>query len=157
MTRRDILLVALVVVLGGLYVACFTDWFRTKTMRIEYSARPLREAWGVRGRVDPAGKRPDSVTFSLHRDYRLTSVQVVRVDEVETNQYARRYWDLVCQGGSPPVNAIAYGMPIPGMTSSVPGLAAEPLKPGVRYRLLLQAGSVKGTNDFEIAGPAGRR
>ena len=152
MTRKDIVLVTLVLLLGGVYVCCFTGFFRGKVMRIEHTARPLREAWAGGRRLDPNNQRPDSVTFSLHRRYRLTSVQVVSVEEASTNKYPRRYWDLVCATGTPPVDAISYGIPIRGMTSSVPGVAAEPLQPGEKYRLLVEAGSVKGTNDFQIAG-----
>jgi hypothetical protein len=157
MTKKEILLVALVVILGGVYVCFFTDCFRPRIIRIEHSARPLREAWAGGQRVNPAGARSDSVTFSLHNDYRLTSVQVVSAAEARTNQYARRFWHLVCTTGTPPVNAISYGNRIPGMTSSVPGAVAEPLQPGVDYRLLVEAGSFKGSNDFRIAGQAAVR
>jgi hypothetical protein len=157
-TKKEIFLVALVVVLGGLYVVCFTGWFRPKMIRIEHSARPLREAWTGGGqRVDPTGKQANNVTFTLHKDYRLTSVRVVPAAEFETNHLAHSLWYLVCKAGSPPVHAIGYGVPIPGMTAFFPGTEAEPLEPGVLYRLIVEARhSARGEHDFAIAGPARR-
>jgi hypothetical protein len=158
MTRKDIFLVVLVAALGGMYVGYFTDWFRPKVMRIEHSARPLREAWTGDGkRVDPTGKQVNNVTFALHKDYRLTSVRVVPAAEAQTNKAAHTLWHLISKAGSPPVNGFAYGQPIPGMTSSVPGFVTEPLEPGVQYRLLVEAGPVKGTNDFSIPERAAAR
>jgi hypothetical protein len=151
-SKKEIVLVALVVVMAGLYVYYFTDWFRPKYIRIEYTVRSLREAWGGNGRrTDLAEKQPHNVTFSLHKDYRLTSVEVVKLAESQTNKYAHALWSLTSRSGSEPVNSIAYGMPIEGMEPSVVGTPdAEPLEPGVEYRLLVQARSIKGTNVFSV-------
>jgi hypothetical protein len=150
-SKKEIVLVALVVLMAGLYVYYFTDWFRPKFIRIEYTVRSLREAWGGNGRRADAGKQAHNVTFSLHKDYRLTSVQVVTAAESRTNKYAHALWSLTSKSGSAPVNSIAYGMPIEGMEPSVTGgPEAEPLEPGVEYRLIVEARSVKGTNDFSV-------
>ena len=150
-SRKEIILIVLVVVLGGVYVWGFTDWFRTKFIRVEHTVRSLREAWTSGGqRVDPAGKMLNDVTFSLHKDYRLTSVRVVPLAEFRTNRYPHAVWHLVCKAGAPPVNGFAYGTPIPGMTLAAPNTEAQPLEPGVEYRLLVEAGSIKGTNDFSL-------
>jgi hypothetical protein len=158
-SKKEIVLVALVVVMAGLYVFYFTDWFRPKFIRIEYTVRSLREAWGGGGRrVDLASKQPNNVTFSLHKDYRLTSVEVVSVAEAETNKYPHALWSLVSKSGSSPVNSIAYGMPIEGMEpSAISSADAEPLEPGVEYRLLIQAKSIRGTNNFSVPAKSASR
>jgi hypothetical protein len=149
-SKKEIILVAFVAMMAGVYAYFFTDWFRPKFIRVESSVRPVREAWGPNGRVDRAGKQLNDVSFSLHKDYRLTSVQVVALDEARTNRYPHALWSLASKSGSEPVNAISYGTPIAGMAPAVAALEVEPLERGVQYRLLLEAGSIKGTNDFIV-------
>jgi len=149
-SKKEIILVALVVMMAGLYVYHFTDWFRHKTIRIESTVRSLREAWGPNGRVDTTGKQINNITFSLHKDYRLTSVQVIPAAEARTNRQAHALWSLASKKGSAPVNAISYGTPIEGMAPLSAFVEVEPLEPGVEYRLFVEAGSIKGTNDFII-------
>jgi len=154
MTKKDVFLITLVVVLGGLYAIYFSEWFRPKYIRIEYSSRPLREAWSGQGqRVDPQGNQVGNVTFSFHGDYRLTSVKVVSTAEFATNKYAHPLWHMVCKNGSQPVSGFSYGLSIPGMSAAAADSAADPLEPGVQYSLLVEAGSLKGTNNFSIGGP----
>lgn len=148
-SKKEIFLAMLVAVLGGLYVCYFTDWFRQRVIKIEHTARPLREAWTGGGqRVDPTGKQLNNVSFSLHQNYRLTSVRVFRL--AETSNEAPPLWHLVSKAGSSPVNTVAYGMAVPGMTSSIPGMVAGLLEPGFEYRLVVEARSAQGTNDFSI-------
>jgi hypothetical protein len=159
MTKKDICLVTLVAVLGGWYAFHFTDWFRHKVIRIEHTVRALPEPGPAYGRpADPTGKDVEKVAFSFRKHYRLTSVKLVLAAEIQTNKYAHPLWELVSPKGSQPVNGIVYGNPIPGMASAVPAADAEPLEPGVEYRLLVEARSLKGTNDFNVpARSASRR
>ena len=121
--------------------------------------RSSREAWGGNGqRVDRGDKAGGDVTFTLHGDYRLTSVQVVPLTEFKTNRFAHPLWHLVSKSGSPRVNGFAYGTAIEGMTPEVATAEPESLEPGVEYRLIVEAGSLRGTNDFSIpARSASRR
>jgi len=154
MSRKEYFLVGLVVVLVGLYAVFFTDWFRPKSMRIEHSTRSLREAWSGGGqRVDMTGKRElGNVMFALHWNYKLTSVKVVPLAEYQTNKYARPLWELVAKSGSEPVDGFAYGMAVSGMSPARPMPEPDPLVPGVEYRLIVMAGSVKGEHDFKLEG-----
>lgn len=146
----------LVVVLVGVYAVYFSNWFQPKIMRIEHSARPLREAWTGSGmRVDPSGKQElGNVTFTLRHKYRLTSVKVVPLAEYLTNKYVPPTWELVSKSGSGPVDGFAYGMTIPGMAPARELLAPEPLQPGLEYRLVVEAGGVKGEHDFKVDVPS---
>ncbi len=149
MSRKEVFLIGFVVVLAGLYAVCFTGLFKPKVIHIEHAARPLREAWTGNGqRIDPTGTQLNNISFSLHQDYRLTSVQVFR--SADTNNDAHVLWHLVSKAGSEPVDTIAYGTDIPGMDSSISGTTAEPLEPGIEYRLVVEARSAKGADDFNI-------
>src|SRR5436190_21006474 len=99
-SKKEMFLIALVVIMAFLYLGFFTDWFRRKTIRIESTVRSLREAWGPEGRADPGGKQSGNVTFSLHKEYRLTSVQVVPAAEGKTNHFAHALWSLTSKKGS---------------------------------------------------------
>ena len=45
-------------------------------------------------------------------------------------------------------------MPIRGMRPTVKGATPDPLEPGVKYRLLIEAGSRKAEHDFEPVASA---
>ena len=143
MNKKEFVLLGLVVVLGCLYSYFFTDWFAPKTIQIEHTARPSREA--------------GNVTFALNRTFKLTSIQVVPLAEYETNQYAHPLWHLVSERGSDPAKAFAYGFPIAKMAPSVPGASPAPLVPGIKYRLIIEAGSHRGEHDFSVPVRAGIR
>jgi hypothetical protein len=152
MSRKEWVLIALVLVLGGLWAVYFSGWFAPKVIRVEHSVRSLRESWGPRGvRVDPTGKQEfGNVSFSLHKNYRLTSVRVVAVSDIKTNNHAHALWHLAAKVGSQPVDSLAYGLPVAGMTAYSAGVEPEPLEAGIEYRLLVEAGSWKGERDFVI-------
>jgi hypothetical protein len=152
MSRKEWVLVALVLVLGGLYVVYFSGWLGPRVIRVEYSVRSAREAWGTGGRrVNPAGKAElGGVSFALHRNYKLTSVKVLPAADAKTERYAHPLWHLVARKGSQPVDSLAYGLPVAGMTNASAGVGPEPLETGVEYRLLVEAGSWKGARDFVV-------
>jgi hypothetical protein len=154
MTKKEYILIGFALILGGLYVVFFSDWFKPRFIRIEHTIRASREAWTGNGRrAEPAAKGAGSVTFSLHKNYKLTSVQVFAAAEIQTNKHAHPLWHLVSQAGSEPAEGFAYGFPINGMLPGVAGSEPDALEPGVEYRLLVAAGSLKGTNDFKLERP----
>jgi hypothetical protein len=149
LSRKEIFLVALVLVLGGSYIVFFSDWFKPRFIRIEHSVRSSREGWAGSNRVE-AVAGAGAVTFALHKPYKLTSVQVVPLAEIQTNKYAHPVWHLISKEGSVPADGFAYGFPLQGMSPAVSGVEPEPLASGMKYRLLVEAGSLKGTNDFKV-------
>lgn len=155
MNRKEWILVALVLVLGGVYAICFSNWFRPKVMHIEHSARSLRDAYGSGGqRIDPTGKQQlGNVTFGLHGNWELTSVKVVLAEDARTNKYPHAIWHLVSEDGSERVKGLCYGLPVPGMEPASVVVEPEPLKPGVEYRLLVEASSTRAEHDFTLPRP----
>lgn len=157
-SKKELFLAAVVVVLAGVYVHYFTDWFRSRPILIEHSIRPSVAQRGIGpGAAAPAHPTAFIVSFALDREYKLTSVKVVAVREALTNQNARPLWHLIADSSSIPTRAIAYGMQVAGMKPATSGAGAEPLKPNVEYRLLVEAGRRQGQRDFKYAAANIRR
>lgn len=155
MSRKEYFLIGLVVVLGGLYALYFSDWFKPKIIRIEHTVRAVQGGWATVGRPSNAADKPvNNVTFSLHKDYQLTSVKVMVAADARTNKDAHPLWHLVSKHGSQPANSLAYAEPVNGMMPASPGTDAEPLQPGTEYRLAIEARRWKGEHDFQIPAQA---
>jgi hypothetical protein len=148
MTRKNILLIALVLLLGGLSVYLNRARFKSETVQIGNRTVPFR------GRV-PRGQKPpaNSLIFLLNRELALTAVRVVYVSDIETNKYPHPTWELISESNSVPVKDFIYGTNIRGMRPSVKGAVADPLQPGVKYRLFIEAGAIKAEHDFTAAKP----
>jgi hypothetical protein len=149
-TKKELSLVAFVFILAGVYVHYFTDWFKSRPIRIEHSIRPnLALLSNRQGERASTSQTAYIVSFALDREYKLTSVKVVAVSEVATNPDARPLWHLISDSKPVPTRGMAYGEPIAGMKPAASGAVPEPLKPNVDYRLLLEAGRRKGQRDFK--------
>ena len=156
MTKKETILVGLAVILAGVYLGCFTDWLKEKHIGIEHAVRPNVTVPSRRGNPgNPANPSAYTLTFSLGREYKLTSVKVVPAAGFPTNQNVSPLWHLVGDAKSAPTRFIVYGLPIAGMKPLVTGANAEPLATGVEYRLIVEAGGIKGEHNFKITGPAG--
>jgi hypothetical protein len=144
MTKKNIFVVVAVVLLAGLSLYLNRGRFQSEPVRIGSRSMQPRAAGLRRGAKDPA----NSVVFLINRPLKLTSVKVVPVNDIQTNKYALPVWELVSQTRSIPVKDFIYGANIKGMQPSVKGAVADPLQPGVPYRLLVEAGDVKVEHDF---------
>jgi hypothetical protein len=147
MTKKNWLMTIVLVVLAGVYVFYFTDWFKPKIIHISSTSRAMRS----RFRNAPAGNTaPVPVIFSLEPQSKLTEIKVVPLAVWQTNQAVLPVWHLVASSNSMPVKMFVYGQHIRGLKPEVPGANAEPLQPDVTYRLFVTAGSAKGQHDFEV-------
>jgi hypothetical protein len=136
MSKKNIFLISLVVVLAGVYLVYFTHWFQPRVMRISHTSRPAGDRSSVR------------MAFSLGDEYELTEVKVVPLDDYKKNPDVPPLWHLVSDDGSDSTRLFYYGENISGMDPAVSGAEPDPLQPGVRYRLFVAAGSLKGQHDF---------
>lgn len=144
MNKKNYTLIAIAVVLAGVYVVYFTNWFKPKIMLISSTSRAIRTAQNT-----PAGTAPVRLFFDLGgNDYSLTDVKVVPLAEWQTDKLTQPVWHLVAEEGSDDVGQFYYGENISGMDPDVDGARPQPLKPGVKYRLFVAAGKVKGQLDF---------
>ena len=144
------MLIGLAVLLGGFSLYLNKDWFASEDIQIHHRSRP-----GGTGRMGffrrnrpPASPDTDPIYFAFDRKLKLTSLKVIPVREIETNKYPHPICHLVAKSNSVPIADWSYGMPIPGMRPAVQGATPDPLEPGVKYRLLIEAGKIKAEHDF---------
>lgn len=140
MKNQTKLLIFTAVILAAVYAYKFTDWFAEKKIQIKF--RSL-------GRVQGNGKTSDPITFFLDKEYRLTSIKIISLDDAATNKYPHDFWHLISESNSIPVSDFVYGKNISGMKPSIAGLAAEPLQKAANYRITVEAGKLKGEKDFQ--------
>ena len=143
MGKKPWLPIALIVVVGGLFIYLNRDWFQRRPIQISH--RLYRFA----GRFGGADS-PTPVMFELDRQVKLTSIKVVGVADAKTNKYPQALWHMITRSNSVPTKGFVYGMNVPGMHSAVDGAVAEPLDPSQTYRLLMEAGSLKAQHDFTL-------
>ncbi|HUZ08136.1 MAG TPA: hypothetical protein VMV89_11695 [Candidatus Paceibacterota bacterium] len=175
MTKRNWFLFFVAIGLAVFYVVHFTDWFKPKIIHIaainvRVNARANARANGRAGRmfralnprfrgrfgnlVNPAVPTADSATvpiaFKFERPYKFNDIRVVELAEWQTNHQCLPLWHLVADTNSVPISGpFIYGGRVSGMKLAVAGARAQPLQPGVKYRLLVTAGSAKGELDFK--------
>ena len=144
MTKKTRFLIILAVLLAAFSVYLNRDRFGGKSIQISHRSFAPR---GNMGRIW-ADAPANPVVFLVNRDIQLSSVKVVAADDAQTNKYPHALWELAADSRSVPVHEFIYGFNIRGMKPPVKGRQAEPLQPGVKYRLLLAAGSFKTDHDF---------
>ena len=143
MTRKQWMLVMLAVILGSLSLYLNRDWFAKDSIQIICRSRANRT-----GGRPPGDSAVEPVVFGLSRSAKLTSLKVLSVSDLQTNKYPHALWHLISESNSVPVKEFYYGTHIHGMHPEVKDTQAEPLEPGISYRLFLEAGSLKGQRDF---------
>jgi hypothetical protein len=146
MTRKKWTLIALVVVLGGFSLYLNQDWFAKDVIQITHRSRPARAGLFRRKSADDSLVNP--VLLGFDRKLKLTSVKVIPLSDIQTNKYPHPIWHLISDSNSVPTKAFYYGDRINGMRPEVKGATAEPLEPGVPYRLFIEAGAFKAEHDF---------
>jgi len=154
MSKKNIALILLLLVMGGIYVFYFTSAFREPTIEISTRIRPQvnprqrRSKSGVApAPVSPAG---NSISFALNNKYALTSVKVIEETDAKTNKYPHPLWHLISESNSVPTKSIFYGAPIGGMKPEYAKTKPEPLQTNVPYLLQIEAGDLKGEVAFKI-------
>jgi hypothetical protein len=144
MIKKNTLLILLVLLLGGLSFYINRDRFGVEPVQVSDRSMQPRGA-GLRQAGDSAA---NLVVFLFSRELSLTSVKVVVASDAATNKHPRAIWELASDSGSAPVKDFIYGMNIQGMKPAATGALAESLQPGVKYRLLVAAGSRHFEHDF---------
>jgi hypothetical protein len=145
MTTKNWMLLTLAVMLGGLSLYLNKDWFAGDNIQLMHRSRPARGAFRR-----PKSDNPliDPISFWFDRKVKLTQLKVVPVEDIETNQFPQPIWYLISDSNSLPVKEFTYGMRIPGMRPFFKGVSPEPLEPGVKYRLFVEANKQKVVHDF---------
>lgn len=125
------------------------DSFAPQTIQIAHRMSPWMQPANRGGRR--ANDLGVPVTFSLNGFYSLTSVKVVLVADMETNQFPHAIWKLVSDSNSVPTSTFNYGAGIRGMRPDVKGARPDPLKPDVAYRLIVETSKdLRAQHDFTV-------
>jgi hypothetical protein len=144
MTKKTAFLIVAAVLLGALSLYLNRDRFATQPIQISDRSMVPRGRMARRYQDSAA----DPVVFLINRELRLSSLKVVLASDAATNKYPHALWELVSDSRSAPVHEFVYGANLRGMKPKVKGSLVEPLQPGTRYLLQLQAGSFKAEHAF---------
>jgi hypothetical protein len=134
MTKKTWMVIALIALLGGLSLYLNRDWFARDNIQIIHLSG--------RGQI-ASDSAVVPIVFGFKNKLKFTSIEVVPVKEP-----THPIWHLVSESNSVPTKGFTYGQHIHGMHPKINGAQADPLEPGVPYRLLVQVGSLKGEHDF---------
>jgi len=147
MTRKIWLWLGFAVLLGGFSLYLNRDWFAKDNIQIYHRSRPARAVLLRRKRpADDSLVNP--IVFGFDRKLKLTSLKVIPLSDIQTNKYPHPIWHLVSESNSIPTKDFAYGARISGMHTPTHRAVPDPLEPAVTYRLMIQAGPVKCSDDF---------
>lgn len=153
MSAKNIFLTVLILLLAGFFLYLNRDWFVSEKIQISHrSGPPLR--FGNRFRQNNQNKAVTPLFFELNRKLNISSVKVIPVSAIETNRFPHPIWHIVPILHPVATRGFEYGASIPGMEPSVRGDVPDPLEPGVKYRLIVEAGSLKAEHDFIPDAPA---
>jgi hypothetical protein len=134
---------------GGIY--WLAGLFKPAKIQIVCDIHPPRI---LRNKARLAGDQPPfEVAFGFDQKCQLTEVKVVELDAWLTNKEAHLLWHMIPSTNNVPTKAIIYGQWIRGMRPAILGKRAEPLAPGITYRLMIEAGSRQGDCDFKLPAP----
>lgn len=144
MTKRTLFFLTAAVVLFAVYAANFTDWFKSKSIRISYRGTPTS---------GPRNATVVPVTFMLHDEYRVTDIKVFTANELRSKKYPRPIWHMVAITNPAPLTDFQYGGAIKGMKPADAKAAPEPLKPEETYKIVVEAGKkLRGEREFKSRG-----
>jgi len=150
MSKKNIFVLTVAfVAVAGIYYYLYKDSFRKEHIQISHTFRP--NGWNL---VKIASGSNDELTkliyFALGGEYKLTSVKVIAVPELETNKYPHPVWELTSESNSAPTRTFQYGGHIHGMHPPVKGERPGTLEANIPYRLFIEAGQLKGEHDFTV-------
>jgi hypothetical protein len=148
MTRKQWMLIALAVVLGGFSLYLNKDWFAKDNIHIFHRSLPQRPGRFRRNRAAAVSSTTDPVLFGFDHKLKIKSVKVIPLADIATNKYPHAIWHLISESNSVPTKEFTYGAPISGMHPALKGVTADPLEPGAQYRLFIEADNRKAEHDF---------
>lgn len=147
--KNTLVLTVTILAVVGIYYYLYKDSFRKPSIQISHTFRPNGYALvhKASGSIDELTKQ---IFFALGGEYKITSVKVVAVPELQTNKYPHPVWELVTDSNSAPTRIFQYGGHIHGMHPPVKGEQPGALATDVPYRLFIEAGQMKGQHDFTV-------
>src|SRR4051812_43418943 len=111
MTRKQWMLIAVAVVLGGISLYLNKDWFTAPGIHISHRSRPARLVLGRKKALADGDSQP--ILFMFDHKLKLTSLKVFPVSDIETSKYPHAIWYLTSESNSAPIKDVVYGQPVP--------------------------------------------
>src|SRR6185369_7715052 len=142
MAKKPTLFLVLLLIAGS-FVYINRDWFKRRPIQITHRFHAFGGRFDNGGGVAP-------MLFEFDRPVQITAVKVIPVGETETNQFPHALWSLTGNPKSVVLRGFLYGQDIPGMRRVFKDVSAEALSPEQRYRLVVEAGSLKSQHDFDL-------
>ena len=140
MTKKPIIVVTLILLIGAVCLYVNRDWFSKPPIQISHRFHAFGGRFDNGGGVAP-------LMFEFNRSLKLTSIQVVAAGGASGTNVL---WHMVSDSNSVPTRGFLYGMKVPGMRPWLKGSIAAQLDPDQKYRLLIKAGSVHAEHDFDL-------
>jgi len=128
----------------GLSLYLNRHWFASEPIDISHRVTP----WLRGGRRVDATDKANPVVFSFDKFCRFREIKVVVAAELLTNRHAHPLWPLVSVSTSTSCTSFASGDKLRGRPPKVRGATADPLTPGVTYRLVVETDRGAATHDF---------
>ena len=141
MNTKNWFLVGFVTLLALAYVVFYTNVFKRQSIGIFHTVR-VAQLKNV-----SAGSNP-SLVFGLSGRFKLTEIKLIAPGLPEITGQSLPLWHLVTSSNSVPIKSFFYGEHIRGLKPAVPGSSPEPLATNVPYRLIVNAGKIRGEHDF---------
>ncbi len=144
MTKKNWFLIGTAIVLLLVYVCFFTRWFQPQTIKIFHTIRNLHP------RVTRRSEGMPNLIFGFNQRLKVTEIELFNLADFQTNSKTLPLWHLVSNSNSIPIKSFFYGQRIRGLKPFVPGARPQSLTTNVAYRLIVEAGKLKGEHDFEL-------
>jgi hypothetical protein len=101
MTKKNVIVLTITLVsVIGFYLYLFRDSFHKPVIQISHTIRPNPTYIRHPPQGASAEDLPQLINFGLSGEFKLTSVKVVSLAELETNKYAHPLWELVSDSNS---------------------------------------------------------
>jgi hypothetical protein len=164
MTKKQLLLILTCLIIAGAFIYTTSGWFgpkpllvaiRFQTPRVMSAGTTTRLIRALAGRrTNPAPPTSNAtVFFNLDHAVRITSIKVFPVSELQTNAVRPHpVWHLVQGTNSVAIRGFGYAEnpAVLGLRPAVEGIDPDPLAPGVKYRMFLEAGRSRAEFDFTV-------
>lgn len=88
MAQKPTLLIAILLVIGGLFIYLNRDWFQRRPIQISHRLYRFAGRFG-------GSEAPTPVMFEFDRRLKLTSIKIVALADVQTNKYPHPLWHMI--------------------------------------------------------------
>src|ERR1019366_10377960 len=119
MAQKPFLPIALLVLVGGLFIYINRDWFQARPIQVTHRIYRFAGRFG-------GADTPTPVMFEFDHRLKLTSIKIVALADTLTNKYPHPLWHMISSSNSLPTKGFVYGIDGPGNGFGVEGAVRAP-------------------------------